>query len=141
MTAKIGDNVAVHYTGRLLDGTVFDSSENREPLTFQVGAGQMIAGFDTAVQGMAVGETKFATLPPAEAYGEKDPEALIKVPAADVPEDIQPEVGMMLTLTDDYGRNHQVTVEEVTPEYIVLDANHHLAGKSLVFEITMVSIN
>ncbi len=87
------------------------------------------------------GETKFATLPPAEAYGEADPENMLKVPAADVPEDIQPEVGMMLTLTDDYGRNHQVVVAEVTPEYIVLDANHHLAGKSLVFEITMVSIN
>jgi peptidylprolyl isomerase len=141
MIAKKGDTVQVHYTGTLLDGSVFDSSKGRSPLGFKVGAGQMIPGFDSAVVGMAVGETKFATLAPAEAYGESDPNYIMQVPIADVPEDISPEVGMQLTLTDESGRPTNVLVTEVTPEYIVLDANHDLAGKTLVFEITMVSIN
>lgn len=141
MTAKKGDRVAVHYTGRLLDDTVFDSSVGREPLGFQVGAGQMIAGFDAAVVGMAIGEKKTITLPPSEAYGEKDEEAMLQFPISQVPADLNPQVGDMLTLQDNSGRPHQVEVAEVNEEFIVLDANHRLAGKTLVFEIEMVSIN
>lgn len=141
MSAKKGDRVKVHYTGTLLDGSVFDSSLGREPLAFVVGAGQMIPGFDAAVVGMAIGDKKTATLAPADAYGETDPEALITVPIAEVPEDIQPEVGMQLQLMDGGGRPHNVVVSEVTADHIVLDANHFLAGKTLVFEIEMVGIN
>lgn len=141
MTAKKGDTVMVHYTGTLLDGTVFDSSKGRSPLGFKVGAGQMIPGFDKAVEGMAVGETKTATLAPAEAYGESDPDYMITVPLTEVPEDITPELGMQLQLTDETGRPTNVVITEITDQHIVLDANHDLAGKTLVFEITLVSIN
>jgi peptidylprolyl isomerase len=141
MTAKKGDTVMVHYTGTLLDGTVFDSSKGRSPLGFKVGAGQMIPGFDKAVEGMAVGETKTATLAPADAYGESDPDYMMTVPLTEVPEDITPELGMQLQLTDETGRPTNVVITEITDEHIVLDANHDLAGKTLVFEITLVSIN
>ncbi len=141
MTAKKGDTVMVHYTGTLLDGTVFDSSKGRSPLGFKVGAGQMIPGFDKAVEGMAVGETKTATLAPAEAYGESDPDYMITIPLTEVPEDITPELGMQLQLTDETGRPTNVVITEITDQHIVLDANHDLAGKTLVFEITLVSIN
>lgn len=138
--AKNGDKVRVHYTGRLTDGEQFDSSAGREPLEFTVGAGQMIKGFDAAIPGMAVGDKKTINIPAAEAYGERDPQAIIPFPKENVPADMKLEKGMKLTLTDQMGRPVPVVVEDITDTEILLDANHHLAGKELVFDIELVEI-
>jgi FKBP-type peptidyl-prolyl cis-trans isomerase 2 len=139
--AKNGDNVTVHYTGKLTNGTQFDSSAGREPLGFTVGAGQMIKGFDAAIPGMAIGDKKTINIPAAEAYGEKNPEAIIPFPKENVPADMVLEPGMPLTLSDQNGHPVPVVVIEVKDEVILLDANHHLAGEELVFDIELVSIN
>jgi peptidylprolyl isomerase len=139
--AKNGDNVTVHYTGKLTTGEQFDSSAGREPLGFTVGAGQMIKGFDAAVPGMAIGDKKTITIVAAEAYGETNPEAIIQFPKTNVPPDMVLEPGMPLTLTDQNGHPVQVVVVEVQEDIIILDANHELAGKDLVFDIELVSIN
>ena len=133
--AAAGDQVSVHYVGTLTDGTEFDASRPRgSTLDFTVGAGQMIPGFDAAVVGMAVGETKTVTLPPAEAYGEVDPAGLIEVPLADLPEGV--EVGTQLTSQT----GQVVEVMEINGDTAIVDFNHRLAGETLVFEIEMVSI-
>jgi peptidylprolyl isomerase len=137
---KIGDVVKVHYTGKLINGETFDSSENREPLEFTVGAGMMIQGFDAAMPGMAVGDKKTVNIPPAEGYGEKDPSAIIEFPRENVPEDMKLEPGMSLTLTNQEGQPFPVVVTEIREEIIVLDANHFLAGQELVFDIELVEI-
>lgn len=141
MQAKNGDAVSVHYTGRLVTGEQFDSSAGREPLAFTVGAGQMIKGFDAAIPGMAVGDKKTITIAAADAYGEKDPTAIIEFPAENVPADMKLEAGMPLTLSNQYGQPVPVVVIEVKEDVIVLDANHHLAGQDLVFDIELVTIN
>jgi peptidylprolyl isomerase len=140
-TAKKGDKVKVHYTGKLTDGTVFDSSLEREPIEFELGAGQMIAGFDKAVDGMAVGDKKTADIPSAEAYGDKRDDMMVPVPHDKVPEEIKPEVGMQLSMQQPDGQALPVLVAEVNDDHIVLDANHPLAGKDLNFEIELVEIN
>ncbi|SHO62947.1 FKBP-type peptidyl-prolyl cis-trans isomerase [Algoriphagus zhangzhouensis] len=140
MQAKKGDNVQVHYTGKLEDGSVFDSSVQREPLGFTVGGGQMIQGFDAAVNGMAVGDKKTVTIPAAEAYGERRDDMLIDVPRTQVPADIKPEIGMQLTLQGGNGQPMPVIVIHVDDEKITLDANHQLAGKDLIFDIELVKI-
>jgi peptidylprolyl isomerase len=139
--AKNGDNVTVHYTGKLTTGEQFDSSNGRDPLGFTIGAGQMIKGFDAALPGMAIGDKKTVTIVAAEAYGETNPEAIIQFPKTNVPADMVLEPGMPLTLTDQNGHPVQVLVVEVQENIIVLDANHELAGKDLVFDIELVSIN
>ena len=139
--AKNGDNVTVHYTGKLTTGEQFDSSNGRDPLGFTIGAGQMIKGFDAAMPGMAIGDKKTVTIVAAEAYGETNPEAIIQFPKINVPADMVLEPGMPLTLTDQNGHPVQVVVVEVQEDIIVLDANHELAGKDLVFDIELVSIN
>lgn len=139
--AKNGDNVTVHYTGKLITGEQFDSSNGRDPLGFTIGAGQMIKGFDAALPGMAIGDKKTVTIVAAEAYGETNPEAIIQFPKTNVPADMVLEPGMPLTLTDQNGHPVQVVVLEVQEDIIVLDANHELAGKDLVFDIELVSIN
>ncbi|MFC3417628.1 FKBP-type peptidyl-prolyl cis-trans isomerase [Algoriphagus hitonicola] len=140
MQAKKGDNVQVHYTGKLEDGSVFDSSIQREPLGFTLGGGQMIQGFDTAVHGMAVGDKKTVTIPAAEAYGERRDDMMIDVPLTQVPENIKPEIGMQLTLQGGNGQPMPVTVTNMDEEKITLDANHQLAGKDLIFDIELVKI-
>jgi peptidylprolyl isomerase len=140
MQAKEGDVVRVHYTGRLTDGTQFDSSVGREPLEFTVGAGQMIKGFDTGVRGMAVGEKKTIEIAPQDAYGERDEEAVIEFPSSNIPEDMNLEPGMQLTLRNQFGQPIPVVVLEVREEIVVMDANHMLAGKDLVFEVELVEI-
>lgn len=140
MQVKTGDVVRVHYTGRLTDGTLFDSSEGREPLEFTVGAGQMIKGFDSGVLGMTVGEKKTIQIPPHEAYGERDDEAIIEFPVSNVPEDMKLEPGMQLTLRNQHGQPVPVVVLEVGADVVVMDANHMLAGKELVFDLEMVEI-
>ncbi len=141
MQAKNGDAVSVHYTGKLVSGEQFDSSVGREPLAFTVGAGQMIKGFDAAIPGMEVGDKKTINIPAAEAYGEKDPQAIIEFPKENVPADMKLEAGMPLTLSNQYGQPVPVVVVEVKDDVIVLDANHHLAGQELIFDIELVSIN
>jgi peptidylprolyl isomerase len=138
--AKNGDNVKVHYTGRLTTGEQFDSSEGRDPLGFTVGAGQMIKGFDAAIPGMIVGDKKTINIPAAEAYGERSPEAMIDFPKENVPADMVLEPGMQLTLTNQHGQPFPVIVSEVKEDVIILDANHHLAGHDLVFDIELVEI-
>lgn len=140
-TAKKGDKVKVHYTGKLTDGTVFDSSLEREPIEFELGAGQMIAGFDKAVDGMTVGDKKTADIPSAEAYGDKRDDMMVPVPKDKVPEEIKPEVGMQLSMQQPDGQALPVLVAEVNDDHIVLDANHPLAGKDLNFEIELVEIS
>jgi FKBP-type peptidyl-prolyl cis-trans isomerase 2 len=139
--AKTGDRVQVHYVGRFTHGEVFDSSvERNEPIEFEIGAGMMIKGFDDAVNGMSLQETKIVMIPAAEAYGEHNPEHLITFGKDQVPEDMNPQVGDLLNLQDNMGRNIPVSVYEVTETTLVLDANHPMAGKDLVFEIELVAI-
>lgn len=138
--AKKGDKVKVHYTGKLTDGTVFDSSENRDPLEFTLGEGRMIPGFEEAVYGMKVGDKKSADIASAEAYGDKRDDMMIEVPNDKLPEDIKPEVGMQLSMQQPDGQPVPVQIAEVHDNHIVLDANHPLAGKDLVFDIELVEI-
>lgn len=140
MQVKKGDVVRVHYTGTLLDGTQFDSSVGRNPLEFTVGAGQMIAGFDAGVLGMTVGEKKTLQIDPENAYGPSNPEAIIEFPKENVPAEMQLEVGMQLNLQNQYGQPVPVVVLEVKDDVIIMDANHSLAGKDLIFEVELVEI-
>ncbi|OEK00092.1 peptidylprolyl isomerase [Roseivirga sp. 4D4] len=138
--AKKGDQVKVHYTGKLTDGTIFDSSEGRAPLEFEVGAGMMIKGFDAAVDGMAIGAKVTAEIPAAEAYGEAREDMIIDVPRANLPEDLNPEVGQQLAMSQPNGQQVPVKVKEVRDDVVVIDANHDLAGKDLIFDIELVEI-
>ncbi|WP_194975009.1 FKBP-type peptidyl-prolyl cis-trans isomerase [Aquiflexum lacus] len=138
--ASKGDAVKVHYTGRLTDGTVFDSSENRDPLGFTLGDGNMIKGFDAAVFGMGVGEEKSITIPCVEAYGEKREDMMLEIPIAQVPPNIKPEIGMELSLQNQAGQPVPVKVALVDEEKVTLDANHPLAGQDLIFDIKLVEI-
>jgi FKBP-type peptidyl-prolyl cis-trans isomerase 2 len=137
---KEGDVVRVHYTGKLTNGEQFDSSEGREPLEFTVGAGQMIKGFDDAMPGMNVGEKKTINILPQDGYGHKDDEAIIEFPRENVPPDMKLEPGIQLQLRNEAGQPFPVTVTEIKDDVIVLDANHALAGKELVFDIELVEI-
>lgn len=138
---KKDDNVKVHYTGKLANGEVFDSSEGREPLAFQVGAGQMIPGFDKGVIDMAINEKKTIVVSPDEAYGAMQKELIQEVPKSQLPGNIEPEVGMRLVSTTPEGQEIPLTITEVKEEDIVVDANHPLAGKELTFDIEIVAIN
>jgi len=138
MEAKRGDNVKVHYTGSLDDGSVFDSSEGKEPLSFAVGSGQVIAGFDEAVVGMAVGESKTVHIPAEKAYGPRNDEMVIHAPIEQVPSDLNPEIGMRLELGGMGGEVVRVVVIDITDSHVVLDANPPLAGKDLIFKIELV---
>lgn len=138
--AKAGDTVQVHYTGKFDDGSVFDSSAGREPLEFTVGSGQVIPGFEQAVEGMAVGQTKTVTIPAAEAYGDRVAEAVLQVPREQLPPDLEPEVGQQLVMQSRDGRQIPIVVVEVTEDSITIDANHPLAGRDLTFEIELVAV-
>ncbi len=137
---KNGDTVKVHYTGKLTDGETFDSSVGREPLEFTVGAGQMIPGFDAALPGMSVGDKKTINIPASEGYGDINEQAIIDFPKENVPEDMKLEPGMSLTLSNQEGQPFPVVVKEIKDDVIILDANHFLAGKELVFDIELVEI-
>jgi peptidylprolyl isomerase len=131
--------VKVHYTGRFDDGTVFDSSEGGDPLEFKVADGQMIPGFDAAVEGMNTGETKSVTIPAADAYGERSEDMVIEVERTQLPPDMNPEVGEQLMMQQPGGSPFQVLVVGTTDTTITFDANHPLAGQDLTFDITLVS--
>lgn len=138
---KSGDTVKVHYHGRLTDGTTFDSSEGREPLEFQVGSGQVIKGFDDGVSGMEVGQKKTIQIPVDEAYGEKNEDMIVQFPRANFPPDLNPEVGMQLTMTNNQGQAIPVVIIDVKDDMVILDANHPLAGQELIFDLELVSIS
>lgn len=138
--AKAGDTVKVHYHGRLTDGTTFDSSEGREPLEFEVGSGAVIAGFDNGVAGMSVGEKRTIQIPVDQAYGPKDPGMLVEFPKSNFPEDMTPELGMRLNMTNGSGQVIPVVITDVKVDTVILDANHPLAGEDLIFDIELVSI-
>ena len=138
--AKQGDKVKVHYTGTLTNGEQFDSSKGREPLEFTVGAGQMIKGFDDAIPGMVVGDKKTINIAPEDAYGPKNEEAIIEYPKESIPKDMKLEEGMQLQLRSADGQPVPVTVMKITDDLVILDANHSLAGKELVFDIELVQI-
>lgn len=135
---KRGDNVKVHYTGKLADGTVFDSSDGGEPLEFAVGSGQVIQGFEEGVVGMKVGESKVVEIPVEKAYGQRNEELVIQAPIEQVPPDLNPELGMRLEMGGANGEILRVVVTEITETHITLDANPPLAGKDLIFEIELV---
>jgi len=134
------DTVRVHYTGTLDDGTVFDSSRKREPLEFTMGQGQLIPGFEKAVEGMKVGDSAVVTIPANEAYGELQQEMIVEVDRARFPADISPEIGMQLQVQQPDGRPMSVTIREVSELTVTLDANHPLAGQALTFDIELVEI-
>jgi peptidylprolyl isomerase len=138
--AKNGDSVTLHYTGKLSDGTIFDSSEGRDPLPCTLGSGQVIPGFEEAIIGMSEGESKTVTIPQDKAYGPYDAQKIINFPIDQVPPDIKPEKGMMLQLQSQEGQPFTVRVTEVAEEHVTLDANPPLAGKDLIFDIQVVSI-
>ena len=134
---KSGDTIAVDYTGKLDNGDVFDTSEGKTPLTFTVGAGMLIKGFDDAVIGMKKGESKTVTIPPEEGYGPRDDDAVVEIPKEHIPEDIPLTVGVELQLQDPNGHPVPATVAEITDEVVKMDINHFLAGKTLIFDITI----
>lgn len=137
--AKAGDTVRVHYTGRLEDGEVFDSSQGRQPIEFQLGSGQVIAGFESAVTGMEPGQSRTVTIPANEAYGPHRDENVVSVPRTQFPDDIEPSVGQQLQMSQG-GQVYRVTVTDVGDETVSLDANHPLAGRDLTFELELVEI-
>lgn len=139
-TVKQGDNVKVHYTGKLDDGTVFDTSRDREPLEFTVGEGRVIPGFESAVEGMEVGEEKTAEVPAEDAYGPRRDDLLIPFPMEQVPEHLDLEVGQHLQMQDGEGQTMVAQVTELRDEEVILDANHPLAGKDLTFDIELVEV-
>lgn len=137
--AQAGDTVQVHYKGTLADGSVFDSSEGRDPLQFTLGAGQVIPGFEKAVEGMQVGERKTITIPADEAYGQRSERAMLQVPREQLPPEIESEVGLQLVMQRADGQQIPVVVAEVTETHVTIDANHPLAGHDLTFEIELVA--
>ena len=152
--AKSGDTVRIHYTGKLADGEVFDSSKGQEPLEFVLGSGQVIEGFDSGVMGMIVGESKTITIPCDKAYGPRNEELVFQAPRAEMPEGFEPAVGeqlLMQTHGGDHDHEHgedcdhdhgpmPVTIAAVDGEFVTLDANHMLAGHDLTFELELVAI-
>ncbi|MCL1629612.1 MULTISPECIES: FKBP-type peptidyl-prolyl cis-trans isomerase [Roseinatronobacter] len=138
--ATAGNTVRIHYTGTLEDGSVFDSSEGRDPLEFTVGSGQIIPGLDRAIDGMTAGEQKTVTIPATEAYGEYQADAKQDVPRDQIPADIPLDPGTMLNMQTPDGRQVPVQVAEVTETTVTLDANHPLAGKDLTFAVELVSV-
>jgi peptidylprolyl isomerase len=137
--AKRGDTVRVHYTGTLENGEQFDSSRGSDPLTFTLGEGAVIQGFDDAVEGMAVGESKRVTIPAAEAYGDRRDELTLRVPRTELPTDLELEVGSQLRM-EQGADSVIVTVRDMDEGSVMLDANHPLAGEALTFDLELVEI-
>ncbi len=134
---QLGDTIAVHYTGRLPGGEIFDTSEGRPPLKFTVGAGQMIPGFDAAVVGMTRGEKKTVTIEPDQAYGPRNDDCQFDFPRSNVPDDMDIEEGMQVYMQDDAGNAIPATVVSIGPDNLRMDCNHPLAGKTLEFDISI----
>lgn len=140
-TVKEGDTVKVHYTGKLNDGTVFDSSEDREPLEFTLGEGQLIPGFEKAVEGLEEGDSTTVEIPTDEAYGERREDLELEVAKNELPDNVEPQVGMQLQMQQqESGQAIPVQITKVEEDKVTLDANHPLAGKDLTFDIELVEV-
>ena len=138
--AKSGDTVRVHYTGKLDDGTQFDSSAGKDPLEFSLGAGDVLPGFDSAVAGMAVGDSKSVKIAAEDAYGPRHEQLIQDVPREHLPDDMQPAVGMQLKAQGQDGQPIRLVVTAVAGQSITVDGNHPLAGQALNFDIELVEI-
>ena len=139
-TVEKGDMVKVEYIGTLRDGTIFDKSKEGEPLKFIVGSGQIIPGFEKAVEGMKLNEEKKVTIKPEDAYGKRDETAIREYLKKALPENFKPEKGMVIRLQDQTGRAIPGTIIDITENSITIDLNHPLAGKDLTFNIKVVGI-
>lgn len=137
---KKGDTIRVHYHGKLTDGTTFDSSEGRSPLEFEVGSGMVIPGFDEGVTGMKVGDKKTIHIPAEEAYGPVQNDMFMEFPLNRFPEDMKPEVGMTLNMSNGSGDQFPVIITEIGEETAILNANHPLAGQDLIFDLELIEI-
>jgi peptidylprolyl isomerase len=140
-SAKKGDFVHVHYTGKLNDGKVFDTAKERDPLTFQLGKGQVIPGFDRAIEGMAVGETKTEVIPSDQAYGPRLEQLTFTVPRENLPDGYDPQVGEVMRMETRDGRQMDVVVTHSDEGFVKMDANHPLAGQDLTFDIELVKVD
>jgi len=138
--AKCGNTVKVHFTGRLENGEVFTSSRESEPLEFTLGGGQVIPGFEKAVTGMELGETKTVNLPPEEAYGPRQEDLVVDVKKSNFPEDLTPLTGEQLEIPQEDGEPLKVAVVDVSGDTVTLDANHPLAGYTVTFTIILVAV-
>jgi len=134
------ENVKLHYTGKLNDGQVFDSSAEREPLEVKLGEGRLIPGFEKGLVDMKVNEKKTITIPKEEAYGEVQKELFQKIPNENLPQEIKPEVGMGLVSKNPDGSERQLRVADVKEDFIIVDANHPLAGQDLTFDLELLEI-
>ena len=141
MTIKKGDKVKVDYTGTLDDGTVFDTSEGKQPIEFEVGAGMVIPGFDNAVVGMKKGEEKEVKIEPKDGYGERNDQLLKKIPREQLPKGPEPKAGMMVGLSTPQGQQIPAKITEVTDKEVTIDLNHPLSGKTLNFKIKVVEVS
>jgi FKBP-type peptidyl-prolyl cis-trans isomerase 2 len=137
---KENNTVKVHYTGKLADGEIFDSSEGKEPLAFTLGQGSLIPGFEKGLIDMKLNEKKTITIPADEAYGDPREDLLIEVPKSELPQEMDPEVGMGLVSRTPEGQEINLLVVEVKEDTVVLDGNHPLAGKELIFDLEVVEI-
>ena len=138
--AKNGDTVRIHYTGMLVDGTPFDTSKNREPLEFEIGAGQILTGLEEKVVGMDVGDARTVKLPAEEAFGPRDPAKVQKLAKAAIPANLDVKPGMQLQATSKAGTPMTLSVVEVCSDDITVDANHPLAGRDVMFEVELTEI-
>ena len=138
--AKKGDTVKIHYTGKLTDNTVFDSSRSRDPFEFIIGSGQVIAGFEEGTLGMDIGQTKTVTIPCDKAYGPKNPDLVAVVARGHLPKDLDPKVGQRLGIHNENGQKIPVVITDLTEKDVTVDGNHPLAGENLVFELELVEI-
>jgi peptidylprolyl isomerase len=139
--ASMGNNVKVHYKGSLDDGTVFDSSHDGDPLEFAIGGGQVIPGFEDAIIGMSLGETKTSRITSDKAYGPHIEEMVVAFGREQLPADLQPSIGQVLRFRRNDGCFIEVTVIDVSDSSVTFDGNHPLAGKDLIFEIQLIEIN
>jgi peptidylprolyl isomerase len=137
---KENDTVKVHYTGKLNNGKIFDSSLEREPLEVKLGQGMLIPGFEKGIINMKLNEKKTINIPVSEAYGDVQKELLYEVKKEQLPQDMTPEVGMGLASKDENGREVQFRVAAVNDDHIIVDANHPLAGQDLIFELELMEI-
>ncbi len=134
-----GQTVKVHYEGRLVDGTLFDSSEGKDPLSFVMGSGEVIPGFECALRGRSVGEEFTVTIPAAEAYGDHKSSLVFEAPRGEIPPDLDVKVGQVLRVATNTGARDMLVLE-LTDEHVLLDANHPLAGADLTFTIKVVDV-
>ena len=138
--AQVGDLVRVHYTGKLKNGEVFDSSKERDPLEFTLGNKELLAGFEDGVVGMKPGDSKSVTLEPENAFGDRREDLLLKLPKREFPQNITPSVGLQLRLSNASGNEMTVVITEVGKDSVTLDGNHPLSGQTVIFNIELIEI-